>query len=120
MFELVSKYNPSGDQPQAIEQLTNNLRNGVKYQTLLGATGTGKTFTIANVIEKINQYRTDENGALVFTADTHFENYMDTQEGKNLPVPHCIKDTYGWQFKAIIGDPIEGTMARSLTITRLA
>ena len=55
MFELVSKYKPSGDQPQAIESLVNGIENGEKYQVLLGATGTGKTFTIANVIEKVNK-----------------------------------------------------------------
>ena len=54
-FELVSKYKPSGDQPQAIEKLVEGLKNGVKEQVLLGATGTGKTFTIANVIEKVNK-----------------------------------------------------------------
>ena len=55
MFKLHTNYQPMGDQPQAIEKLTNNLKNGVKYQTLLGATGTGKTFTIANVIKNINK-----------------------------------------------------------------
>ena len=55
MFELKSKYTPSGDQPQAIEELVNGLEKGEKYQVLLGATGTGKTFTIANVIEKVNK-----------------------------------------------------------------
>ena len=40
------------------------------------------------------------DGKVFFTRDTHTESYMDTQEGKNLPVPHCIKDTYGWQIKA--------------------
>ena len=55
MFKLHTNYEPMGDQPQAIEKLTNNLKNGVKYQTLLGATGTGKTFTIANVIKNINK-----------------------------------------------------------------
>ena len=54
-FELISKYNPSGDQPQAIEQLINNINNGEKNQVLLGATGTGKTFTIANVIRAVNK-----------------------------------------------------------------
>ena len=51
MFELVTSFKPTGDQPKAIERLTDNLRCGMKYQTLLGATGTGKTFTIANVIK---------------------------------------------------------------------
>lgn len=55
MFKLKSKYTPSGDQPQAIEELVNGLEKGEKYQVLLGATGTGKTFTIANVIEKVNK-----------------------------------------------------------------
>ena len=54
-FELVSKYKPSGDQPQAIEKLVEGLKNGVKEQVLLGATGTGKAFTIANVIAQINK-----------------------------------------------------------------
>ena len=51
MFKLHSNYKPTGDQPEAIKKLVNNLNNGVKAQTLLGATGTGKTYTIANVIE---------------------------------------------------------------------
>ena len=55
MFKLHTNYQPMGDQPQAIEKLTNNINNGVKYQTLLGATGTGKTFTIANVIKNVNK-----------------------------------------------------------------
>jgi excinuclease ABC subunit B len=55
IFKLHSDYKPMGDQPVAIESLVNNLKNGVKEQTLLGATGTGKTFTIANVIEKIGK-----------------------------------------------------------------
>lgn len=55
MFKLVSKYTPSGDQPQAIENLVKGINEGKKHQVLLGATGTGKTFTVANVIEKINK-----------------------------------------------------------------
>ena len=55
MFKLESKYIPSGDQPQAIEKLVNGIKNGLKKQVLLGATGTGKTFTIANVIKEINK-----------------------------------------------------------------
>jgi len=52
MFQLVSKFEPTGDQPQAIEKLVKNLKNGVKNQVLLGVTGSGKTFTMAKVIEK--------------------------------------------------------------------
>ena len=55
MFKIHSKYKPSGDQPQAIESLVNGIENNEKWQVLLGATGTGKTFTIANVIEKVNK-----------------------------------------------------------------
>ena len=55
MFNLVSKYKPSGDQPEAIKELVDGINNGKKEQVLLGATGTGKTFTIANVIEKVNK-----------------------------------------------------------------
>ena len=54
-FELISNYKPTGDQPEAIEQLTEGIRQGVKAQTLLGVTGSGKTFTIANVIRNINR-----------------------------------------------------------------
>ena len=57
MFELVSKYKPSGDQPQAIEKLIDGIKNNEKHQVLLGATGTGKTFTIANVIKKLINLR---------------------------------------------------------------
>jgi excinuclease ABC subunit B len=54
-FELVSAYKPSGDQPQAIEQLLDGLRRNEKYQTLLGVTGSGKTYTISNVIKEVNK-----------------------------------------------------------------
>ena len=54
-FKLVSKYSPSGDQPKAIEQLVNGINMGFDAQTLLGITGSGKTFTIANVIEKVQK-----------------------------------------------------------------
>ena len=55
MFNLVSKFNPSGDQPQAISKLVNGIKTGEKNQVLLGATGTGKTFTIANVIKEVDK-----------------------------------------------------------------
>ena len=54
-FELVSKYSPQGDQPQAIAKLAQGIYQNKKFQTLLGATGTGKTFTISNVIQKVNK-----------------------------------------------------------------
>ena len=55
MFNLVSKYKPSGDQPKAIQELIDGVKQGKKHQVLLGATGTGKTFTIANVIKEVNK-----------------------------------------------------------------
>ncbi len=55
MFDLVSKFKPSGDQPEAIHELVEGIKNNKKYQVLLGATGTGKTFTIANVIKEVNK-----------------------------------------------------------------
>lgn len=61
-----------------------------------GALGTPEAVAIVdNVKNKIQNF----NGTVLFTRDTHFDNYMETQEGKNLPVPHCIKDTPGWQIR---------------------
>lgn len=54
-FQLVSDYTPQGDQPNAIEMLVSSIRSGQKHQTLLGATGTGKTFTAAHVIAQLNR-----------------------------------------------------------------
>lgn len=55
MFQLVSKYKPSGDQPQAIKKLVEGIKNGEKHQVLKGVTGSGKTFTMANVIAQTNK-----------------------------------------------------------------
>src|SRR3989344_2988121 len=54
-FRLKSEFKPAGDQPKAIESLVNGLKKGMRHQTLLGVTGSGKTFTVANVIEKIQK-----------------------------------------------------------------
>nr|MBP9561758.1 DEAD/DEAH box helicase family protein [Syntrophorhabdaceae bacterium] len=54
-FRLISEYRPAGDQPDAIERITENIKNGVKHQVLLGVTGSGKTFTMANVIERVQK-----------------------------------------------------------------
>lgn len=54
-FQLVSEFQPTGDQPQAIKELVNGLNAGTKFQTLLGVTGSGKTFTVANVIQQVNR-----------------------------------------------------------------
>ena len=55
MFKLVSNYKPTGDQPEAIEYLSNGIKSGKKFQTLLGVTGSGKTFTMANIINKVQR-----------------------------------------------------------------
>ena len=54
-FELHSEYRPTGDQPQAIEQLVKDFKEGNQFETLLGVTGSGKTFTMANVIAQLNK-----------------------------------------------------------------
>eukprot|EP01136_Pigoraptor_vietnamica_P024300 Opistho-1_new@77219 len=54
-FKLVSEYKPTGDQPQAIEKLVEGVQNGEQSQTLLGVTGSGKTFTVANMITQLNR-----------------------------------------------------------------
>ena len=55
MFQLASPFQPAGDQPQAIEALTGGLRAGRKHQVLMGVTGSGKTFTMANVIQNLQR-----------------------------------------------------------------
>lgn len=59
MFKLVSDFKPTGDQPGAIEYLVNGINQGKKFQTLLGVTGSGKTFTMANIIEKTRETNFD-------------------------------------------------------------
>ena len=54
-FKIHSKFQPTGDQPQAIEKIADGFQKGLKFQTLVGVTGSGKTFTMANVIEKIQK-----------------------------------------------------------------
>ena len=54
-FKVVSPYEPAGDQPQAIEKLATGVKEGLRYQNLLGVTGSGKTFTMANVIQALNK-----------------------------------------------------------------
>ncbi|NQU88702.1 MAG: DEAD/DEAH box helicase family protein, partial [Mariniphaga sp.] len=54
-FKLVSEYKPTGDQPEAIKQLVEGIEQGDRFQVLLGVTGSGKTFTMANVVEKVQR-----------------------------------------------------------------
>ena len=60
-----------------------------------GVLGTKEAAAIVPYVKEVVE---NFEGRIIFTRDTHFENYMDTQEGKNLPVPHCIKGTEGWQI----------------------
>ena len=63
-----------------------------------GALGTAEAVAIVpNVCSKLEEAR-NAGSQIIFTRDTHFENYMETEEGKNLPVPHCIKGTKGWEI----------------------
>ena len=65
-----------------------------------GALGTKEAEQIVSKVQqKIEAYRSN-NDVIIFTRDTHFENYLETQEGKNLPVKHCIKDSFGWQISS--------------------
>lgn len=77
-FELISDYKPTGDQPEAIRELTEGIRNNVKAQTLLGVTGSGKTFTIANVIANINKPTLilSHNKTLAAQLYTEFKNFF--------------------------------------------
>lgn len=61
-----------------------------------GALGTPEAVSIVPYVKEVIE---SFDGKVLFTRDTHFADYMDTQEGKNLPVPHCIKDTDGWQIR---------------------
>lgn len=62
-----------------------------------GALGTPEAVAIVPYVKSLIE---NFDGKVLFTRDTHFADYLDTQEGRNLPVPHCIKDTHGWQIRA--------------------
>lgn len=66
-----------------------------------GALGTKEAVAIVPYVKEVIQ---NFNGKVLFTRDTHFENYMATQEGRNLPVPHCIKGTEGWEISSELKD----------------
>jgi len=77
-----------------------------------GALGTTEAVAIVpNVRKKISEF----NGKVLFTRDTHYENYLDTQEGKNLPIKHCIKDTKGWQIRSELDELRKTTPIDKLT-----
>lgn len=69
-----------------------------------GALGTKEAVSIVdNAVKKIKEF----DGDIIVTYDTHKENYMETMEGKNLPVPHCIKGTFGWQLNEKIQEALD-------------
>ena len=71
-----------------------------------GALGTPEAQAIVPKVADYIRTHADKNTVLVFTKDTHEVNYMDTQEGKHLPVAHCIKDTYGWELAPAIQEAL--------------
>ena len=74
-----------------------------------GALGTPEAVAILeNVTAKIKTYAQDPDGVILVTYDTHAENYMETSEGKHLPVPHCIKGTAGWELHPTVTAALEG------------
>ena len=76
-----------------------------------GSLGTAEALSIVgNVVSKIKNF----NGDIIVTYDTHQNNYLETQEGKNLPVPHCIKGTEGWELNAKVLNSLEGKKYRAV------
>ena len=74
-----------------------------------GALGTPEAVAIlGKVTEKIHTYAADPDGVIFVTYDTHAENYMETSEGKHLPVPHCVKGTKGWELHPTVTAALEG------------
>lgn len=67
---------------------------------ITGVLGNAETASVVDkVVNKINDFhKSEKDGRIIATLDTHFENYLSTQEGKNLPIPHCIKGTNGWNL----------------------
>ena len=85
-FELVSEYKPTGDQPQAIADLVKGFKEGNQCQTLLGVTGSGKTFTMANVIQQLNKPTLIIAHNKTLAAQLYGEFKELNQYGQNLPI----------------------------------
>ncbi|MBE7054974.1 MAG: cysteine hydrolase [Ruminococcaceae bacterium] len=87
---------------------------------ITGSLGSGLAKSIvSNVVEKVKNF----DGRVIFTRDTHFDNYMQTQEGKKLPVKHCVKDTDGWQIcdelKAYVNEVIDKITFGSVDLPKI-
>ena len=87
-FRLVADYEPAGDQPEAISQLVESLRRGTRLQTLLGVTGSGKTFTMANLIQQLQRPALviSHNKTLAAQLYSEFQAFLDAVDGKRLPL----------------------------------
>ncbi len=80
-----------------------------------GALGTPEAVAIVEaVVDKLNTYAADPNGCIFVTYDTHSPSYLDTAEGKHLPVPHCIKGTPGWALDAKVAAALDGVAYTSV------
>ncbi len=76
-----------------------------------GALGTAEAVAVVgNVVRKIESF----SGDIIVTYDTHSENYMETSEGKHLPVPHCIKESEGWRLDAAVQSALEGKVYKTI------
>jgi len=71
-----------------------------------GPLGTPEAVSIVEKVDKKIKAYDEAGGLIVFTADTHSDDYLDTQEGQNLPVPHCVKDTEGWKINSELDQPV--------------
>ena len=89
IFELHSEYAPTGDQPQAIEQLVKGFKEGNQFQTLLGVTGSGKTFTMANVIQQL------QKPTLIIAHNKTLAAQLYGEDVYKRQVQHYASGTYG-------------------------
>ena len=117
-FKLTSSYAPTGDQPQAIKELTEGIRRGVPFQTLLGVTGSGKTFTMANVIANIGrptlilshnktlaaQLYSEFKAFFPENAVEYFVSYYDYYQPTFLILIHILKKTLQLTMKSTVCD----------------
>ena len=88
-FKLISDYMPTGDQPEAIKELSDGVRQCLKHQTLLGVTGSGKTFTMANVIQEVKRPTLilSHNKTLAAQLYSEFKNFFPENSVCRLPPP---------------------------------
>ena len=105
-FKLSSEFKPTGDQPQAIEQLKNGILAGERYQTLMGVTGSGKTFTIANMLAELNRPALilSHNKTLAAQLYSEFQQFFPGSVFPDPPVTECVPEN-----SAVIAKSTAGT-----------